>query len=171
MAQLVTAIRNNMLLGKLTGQFTPLKHVISARDRQFLPPFVIKVDKKLIGIVLSHVKHEEPNTLWIKKIWINPRVFAGMEPIGINGRHPYFDTIVQMLQLFLQTFHPTIKEFDIKSVCYKAHRTEEDQSVLQSLMWFGFNADVEKTLQNHIPRTSWREMEELRSHIYTKNLV
>jgi len=171
MAHLSTAIKNNMLLGKLTGHFAPFKHVFCNRDRRFLPPFIIKIDNKYIGIVLSYVKHDERNVLWIRKIWINPKVFVNSTPTGVNGRHPYFDTIAQVLQLFMQTLTPTFKEFHINTLCYKSYRTEEDKAILHPLKWFGFNDDVEKTLRNYVPTTSWREREELPYHIYTKALL
>lgn len=171
MKSIKTVLKNSLLLFKLTGKFQFKKETLR-KGRSYLPPFEVKINGEHIAIVVAYIELSEPNVLMIKKIWLNSHIFSSKELIGANNRNPYFETIINILDMYMKAFKLTFTYYKINEICYTFYiRNETDEALAEVLRWYGFKVDMGRTINNFVPRTTWREPERLSFYVYSKKLV
>lgn len=171
MRSIKTIVRNSVLLFKLTGSFQ-LKKETMRKGRIYLPPFKVKVSNNFIAIVLSYIDMSEPHLLVFKKIWLSPDIFSSKELIGINKRNPYFETIIEILNVYLRAFKLTFGHYQVREIGYMfSIKNQNDEALAEVLKWYGFRVDMKRTLRKFRPTTTWRDKEILTFFMYVKKLV
>lgn len=133
----------------------------------------IKLNNTYFGMLISSQRHKKSRITYIDFIWLNRRTANCVLPEAESQSAYYtimYEVFIQWYSQFIINSIPT--DLKLRKVAISIDVTKEDmvEKLRRILTLYGFERDLDLTLEDIDFKAPWREKEKITQIIYSKEL-